>query len=261
VDLEEPAVGLRPRGRRGCSLGLVFLLVAAVMVLAGLGLLSVARHQLDAPSSGHSHAVTFVVRPGQSVGDVTDQLAADGLIRSRFWFSLYTRYRGLGSVQPGRYPLDGGMSASTVVGFLEAGPEVQTVQLTFPEGLTAAQMAGVVATAHLGVSAQQYLDEVKGGHFNAPFLAHRPPGASLEGFLFPDTYTVTVGSTAHDIVQMQLDDFAAKAAPLLAALPAAQNDYQVVTVASIVEREARFAEDRGLVASVIDNRLTVGMLL
>ena len=260
-DLGEAELQPRPRSRRGCSLGLVFIAVAVVVVAAGFGLFTLGRHQLDAPAADHNHSVTLVVRPGQSVGDVTDQLASKGLIRSSFWFSLYTRYRGLSSVQPGKYMLDTGMSASTIVGFLQSGPEVQSIQLAFPEGLTAQQMAAVVEKSGLGVTAQQYMNEATKGHFSEPFLAHRPAGASLEGFLFPDTYTVTGGSTAHDIVQMQLDDFAQKAGPLLAQIPTSQNDYQVVTVASIVEREAKFAEDRGLVASVIDNRLATGMLL
>jgi UPF0755 protein len=261
AELERPAAQPRARTRRGCSLGLAFVLVAAVMVAAGAGLFFYGRHQLEPPAGDHSHSVTLTVRSGESVGDVNDQLAADGLIRSKFWFSLYERYRGLDNVQPGSYRLDSGMSASTIVGFLQVTPEARTAQLVFPEGLTARQMAVVVGKAGLGVTAQQYLDEVAKGRFTAPFLAHRPPGAGLEGFLFPDTYAVRVGATAHDVVQMQLDDFANKAAPLLAQIPASQTDYHVVTVASIVEREARFPEDRGLVASVIDNRLAAGMLL
>jgi UPF0755 protein len=83
----------------------------------------------------------------------------------------------------------------------------------------------------------------------------RPPGASLEGFLFPDTYEIPDGSTAHDIVEMQLQDFAAKAEPLLAG---SGDPYNVLTIASIVEREAKFAVDRPQVAAVIDNRLAIG---
>ena len=84
------------------------------------------------------------------------------------------------------------------------------------EGLTAKQMAAKVAAAGLGVSAAQYLAEVNSGTFSEPFLAGRPTGASLEGFLFPDTYTIPDHATAHDIVQMQLADFANKAMPQLA---------------------------------------------
>ena len=79
-------------------------------------------------------------------------------------------------------------------------------------------MANRVGGAGLGITADQYLAEVRTGTFNEPFLAGRPAGASLEGFLFPDTYDIPANATAHDIVQMQLADFANKAMPLLGGL-------------------------------------------
>jgi UPF0755 protein len=101
---------------------------------------------------------------------------------------------------------------------------------------------------------------VKTGTFTEPFLAGRPAGASLEGFLFPDTYTVPANASAHDVVELQLADFARKAEPLFGAMTP-QQLYSALTVASITEREAEFASDRPLVAAVIDNRLRIGMLL
>jgi UPF0755 protein len=103
--------------------------------------------------------------------------------------------------------------------------------------------------------------EVQTGSFNEPFLAGRPPGASLEGFLFPDTYTFAKGASAHQVVQAQLDDFAKRAAPLLATPPRSLSAYQLVVMASIIEREARFDDDRPKVASVLYNRLDRGMYL
>jgi UPF0755 protein len=121
-------------------------------------------------------------------------------------------------------------------------------------------MAAKVATAGLGITAAQYMTEVQSGSFSEPFLAGRPKGASLEGFLFPDTYTVPDHSSAHDLVQMQLADFANKALPQLAGL-SAQQVYDAVTVASMIEREAKFDVDRPLVAGVVANRLAAGMRL
>jgi UPF0755 protein len=118
-----------------------------------------------------------------------------------------------------------------------------------------------VGRSNLGITADQYMNEVKTGSFTAPFLASRPAGTSLEGFLFPDTYEVPKGTTAHQLVQMQLDDFAHRTQSLLSSLPNGFNAYQVVTLASIVEREARFDDDRPKVASAIYNRLAAGMPL
>jgi UPF0755 protein len=152
------------------------------------------------------------------------------------------------------------MSASYIIQRLEGPPATQAHQLILPEGLTAAQMADRVAKANLGITADQYLAEVKGGSFSEPFLAGRPSGVSLEGFLFPDTYSIPDRSTAHDIVQMQLSDFAKKAMPAMTGL-SPQQVYATVIIASMVEREAKFDADRPLVAGVIANRLAAGNLL
>lgn len=252
----------RRRGRgRGRVMAVIFALLAVLLVGGGAGLFLYARAQLAPVSGDHGHTVEITVTQGEPVDAVFDDLARNGLIHGGSVFSLYARFKGLTSVAPGRYLLDSGMSAGTIIDRLQTVPEVKTVTLTFREGLTATQMAALVEASGVGVTAQQYMAEVTKGSFAAPFLAHRPAGASLEGFLFPDTYVVALGATAHDIVQMQLGAFASKAAPLLMQIPAAQTDYQVLTVASIVEREARFPDDRGLVAGVIDNRLAANMKL
>jgi UPF0755 protein len=148
-----------------------------------------------------------------------------------------------------------------VISRLEGAPDVLVKRVTLAEGLTAQQMAQRVAAAGLRISADQYLAEVRTGSFSEPFLAGRPAGASLEGFLFPDTYDVPQGTTAHQLVQMQLDDFGHRAAGLLggAQQHGLQSGYQLVVLASIVEREARFDDDRPKVASVLYNRLAAGM--
>jgi UPF0755 protein len=113
----------------------------------------------------------------------------------------------------------------------------------------------------VGVKAADYLNEVTKGSFTASYLNGKPAQSSIEGFLFPDTYDIPVGASAHDVVQMQLDTFTRKVAPLLATLPKGFTAYQVAIMASIVEREARFDPDRPLVAGVLYNRLAQGMLL
>lgn len=261
ADEPAPAPPRRGRGRSGRRLLLAFALIAAVIVVALGGAYVYARGQLDAPRGDHGSTVVITVTAGEPFDAIVDDLAAHSLIRSTSIFSLYARLKGLTSVTPGRYRLDGGMAAGTIIRRLEEPPDVETRTVTLPEGLTAAQMARVVAASGVGISADQYLAEVLHGGFSEPFLQHRARGASLEGFLFPDTYTVPVGASAHDLVQMQLDAFASKAAPLLTQTTPTLNDYQVVVLASIVEREARFDADRGLVAGVIVNRLGAGMPL
>jgi UPF0755 protein len=249
----------RQRGRSGVVFAVVAIIV--VLVLAAGGSLLYGRSQLDPPAGSADADVTVSVRAGEPVDTLVSDLANHGLIRSAFWFGWYAKLEGLGSkLVAGNFVLNDAMSASYIVQRLEGPPQVGVHQLLLTEGLTAKQMAAKVAAAGLGITAAQYLTEVQSGSFNEPFLAARPSGASLEGFLFPDTYTVPDHATAHDIVQMQLADFAKKAMPQLGGL-SPQQVYDTVITASMIEREARFDVDRPLVASVIANRLADGMRL
>ncbi len=250
------------RGQHGRT-GVVFAVVGVVILLAVLagGTLLYARGQLDPPASTAAAPVTITVHAGERLDPLVKDLADHGLIRSSFWFGWFARLQGLESrLVAGDFLLNDAMSASYIVQRLEGAPQVGTRHLLLTEGLTAEQMASKVGEAGLGVTAAQYLAEVRTGTFNEPFLAGRPAGASLEGFLFPDTYEVPQNATAHDIVQMQLADFANKAMPLLTGL-SPQQLYSTLTVASVCESEAKFDVDRPLVASVIDNRLANGQPL
>lgn len=253
-----------PRRRHGRGLVIAFAVVAVVAVLAvvGGGLVLYGRSQLEAPSSTHGPVVTVTVQQGETVDQVASDLQSRGLIRSSFWFGWFAKIKNLAAnLQAGQFKLDNGMGASAIIQKLEAAPEAKVTNITFTEGMTAQQMADKVGKSSLGITADQYMAEVKGGSFNEPFLASRPAGASLEGFLFPDTYAVPQGTTAHQLVQMQLDDFAHRTDGLLASPPNGLSAYQLVTLASIIEREARFDDDRPKVASAMYNRLAAGMPL
>jgi UPF0755 protein len=238
----------------------VFAIVATLVVLAVVvgGALLYGRTQLDPPASSAKAPVTITVHNGESVDALVNDLAGHGLIRSAFWFGWYAHLQGLASkLVAGHFVLDDTMSASYIVQRLESPPQIGTRRVLLSEGLTAGQMAAKIAASGLNITAAQYLAEVRGGSFSEPFLAGRPSGASLEGFLFPDTYDIPENASAHDVVQMQLADFANKAMPVLAGV-GSQQLYATVTVASITEREAKFESDRALVAGVVDNRLAAG---
>jgi UPF0755 protein len=249
----------KQQGRSGVIFAGVAILV--LLVVVGGGTLLYGRSQLDPPASSADADVTITVHTSESVDTLVADLANHKLIRSTFWFGWYAKLEGLSSkLVAGNFVLNDAMSASYIVQRLEGSPQVAVHQLLLTEGLTAKQMAARVASAGLGITAAQYMTEVQSGSFSEPFLARRPIGASLEGFLFPDTYTVPDHATAHDVVQMQLAAFATKAMPRLAGL-SAQQVYNAVTVASMIEREAKFDADRPLVASVVANRLAAGMRL
>jgi UPF0755 protein len=251
-----------PARRRGRGLACAFLALAllAVLVVGGGGLVLYARTQLDPPQSSHAQTVSVEVKSGETLDQLADDLQAKGVVRNAFWFRWFARFKGLADrLHAGRFKLDSGMGASAVVARLEEAPDVTIVRVVLAEGLTARQMATRIGSSGVGVTADQYMAEVQNGSFSEPFLSGRPAGASLEGFLFPDTYAIPQGSTAHQVVQMQLDDFAKRTDSLLKSPPHGLSVYQLVVLASIVEREARFDDDRPKVASVLYNRLDQGM--
>jgi UPF0755 protein len=255
-------VTVPPARRRGRGLACFFavLAVLAVLAVAGGGVVLYARSQLDAPTAVHGVPVSVEIKPGETLDQLADDLQAQGLIKSAFWFKWFARFKGLAShLHAGRFKLDSGMVASAVVARLEGNPDVVLKRVVLAEGLTAQQMAGRVAAAGLGITADQYMAEVRTGVFTEAFLQGRPAGASLEGFLFPDTFDVPAGTTAHQLVEMQLADFGRRAGSLLRAPPKGLSAYQLVVMASIIEREARFDADRPIVASVLYNRLDAGM--
>jgi len=185
---------VRPARRRGRGLAIAFVLLAllAVLVVAGGGAALYARTQLDPPASNHAHVVSVQVASGETLDQLADDLQARGIVRSAFWFRWFARFKGLADhLNVGSFKLDTGMGASAVVSRLEGAPDVAVVRIVLAEGLTAKQMAAKVAASGVGVTADQYMAEVQNGSFTETFLAGRPQGGSLEGFLFPDTYQFT----------------------------------------------------------------------
>ena len=141
--------------------------------------------------------------------------------------------------------------------------EVAGRVITVPEGYTIQKTAARLDQIGGSIKGADYLDLAQHGNFDYDFLQGRPAGASLEGFLFPDTYLVPRDAIAKQLITLQLDQFGRTwtADRKAAAGRRKLSVREVVTLASIVEREARFDVDRGLVASVFYNRLAINMPL
>jgi UPF0755 protein len=244
------------RSRAPVAFGFMALMLIAAVAAMGL----YARGQLEPASASHGKAVTLAVASGEALSTLASDLEQQGLVRSAFWFEQFARIKGLSSkLQPGGYLLDSGMGPSAIIAKLEGKPDTAPGHVVLTEGMTAADMARRIGESHVGhgITAEAYLKEMRTGTFNMPLPA-LPRGVTLEGMLFPDSYDVPDNATAHDLIQLQLDTFGHKAAPILAGDP---NPYQKLIEASLVEREARFADDQPKVASVIENRLAIGMRL
>jgi UPF0755 protein len=219
--------------------------------------------------------VTFVIQSGESTLQIADDLQNKGLIRNSLAFRVWARIKGLDThLQAGAYNLNSNMTIDTIINQLLNGQPDYFV-VTIPEGWRIEQIAQRFDAAGITrfnmqdflkytKNPQQFPDAAK-----YAVLKSIPAGDSMEGLLFPDTYLIPVNATTQDVVNMMLTEFNDKVQLYHLDTLAKQNQlsvYQMVILASIVEREAVFKNDRPLVASVYWNRIyrqnneTVGLL-
>jgi UPF0755 protein len=232
-----------------------------VILLVVVGLVYV-RGQIS-PGGKPGAKVVVVIPPQSSSAKIGSLLAKDGIIKDGGLFPYYVKITGAGSLLPGTYHLAKNESYGSVVASLEAGPPKVYVRLTVPEGYTLADIAQRIASLPgMHLSAQKFLAAADDGSVRSPY---EPPGSNnLEGLVFPATYDISTGMTEVDVLQKMVGAFNDEASQIgltqdAAALHVAP--YDVVKVASIVEREAKLDPDRGPVASSIYNRLAQGMTL
>jgi UPF0755 protein len=218
--------------------------------------------EISQPAGDDPTPVVFTVEPGETAGDIALRLKRLGLITDAELFRQLAHYQGADSkLEAGRYELRANMTMGEIIEALQHG-RLEEIAVTIPEGWRVEQIAELLAE-EVRVDSDQFLDLVHGGHFGYQFLEDRPPGATLEGFLFPDTYYLPVQPTALDIIGRMLTNFEQRftADMRQMAVEREMTIYEVVTLASIVEREAVVAEERPVIAGVFLNRLAEGMTL
>ncbi|MGB7212932.1 MAG: endolytic transglycosylase MltG [Gemmatimonadales bacterium] len=196
---------------------------------------------------------------GIAFARVTDSLAAHGVVTHPTWFRILGRLRGVDHhVQAGTYDLPRGRSAWTVLDLLSQG-RIAADRLTVPEGLTLGEVAALAAD-QLHIAADSFLAAARD---TTELRALDLDGPTFEGYLLPETYSVPVGTTARGLVRMMGRQFLAEWQPgwdqVLARRGMTRR--QAVTLASIVEGEARKPEERAIIAGVYTNRLLQGMNL
>jgi UPF0755 protein len=216
---------------------------------------------LVAACAGQPHGTpTRVIIPrGASFGQATDSLAKAKLVGSKKMFRLYGRLTGGDrNIKPGTYLLKPGTPWKDIVSALNGGHGMVNT-ITIPEGYSIAQITPLLART-LKVPA----DSVKVAMRDTALLARLDiPNPTLEGYVFPDTYAFPLGTTARQAVREMVYSFERRWKPewdaSLVELKINRND--LVTMASIVEKEARVAEERPVIAAVYYNRLRRGMRL
>lgn len=203
--------------------------------------------------------VIYEVRPGQSFNAVAKDLETLGLVKNAIAFSLYARFKGERSLMKvGEYALRGNMVPDEVLAVIISGKSIAK-PFTVAEGLNIYEIADLYEQQGFGKKAD-FLSLAKDKAFASQLLGG--PEESLEGYLFPETYMITKYETTRDLLTAMVKRFLSVYAELNLdkALPG-WNRHQIVTLASIVEKESGAKEDRPLIASVFHNRLVKKMRL
>ncbi len=232
-------------------------LVSRAMLGRSAPLLSPA---LQAPTPASGTIVNVAIAQGETTADIARDLQEKGLVPSEAVFLGVLKLRGTGSsFQPGVHEVTAGWSIEQIIAALEQPVAPKDIRITLPEGLRMEEQADLAARAGIGVS-QDFvqLATQPDPSWDYDFLADRPKGASLQGYLFPDTYLVPGRSpNPRDLIKRMLDAFDKRVDTGLRQKVAANKHtlYDTLIIASIVEREAKVPAERPLIAGVYWNRL------
>lgn len=219
------------------------------------------------PIGSDSASVTFSVEQGETAETISNKLAEMGLITDPGLFRLFLRYYKLDQkMEAGNYELRRNMTMVEVAETLQRA-RLEEVTVSVPEGWRAEQVAEMLGDKNI-MDNSTFTSFVQGGKASLSGVQYSimdeiPPGASLEGFLFPDTYRVPERATPADLVTRMLENMDRQVTQEMRAKSANQglSFYQVLIVASIVEREAVIADERPVIASVYLNRVKGNMFL
>lgn len=282
----------RPRRGRGFAIGFLFLaLIGCIAVAIGIlyiglpnavasigepatdlnpldriylvGYLWLNLEKIDSTAGDPAVQFELEVAQGENAGEVIGRLKTTGIVKNEALLRNYLEFRGFDrGIEAGSYLLNGGMSIREIAHALQSADPDSGV-LVILEGWRREQIAEAISSQGLSFTAADFMAASQQAPQEFLFTENIPVFASLEGFLFPDTYSVSADMDAEGFITKLLDNFEHRLTPeiLLGIERQGLDIYQAITLASIVEREAVVAEERDRIASVFLNRLELGMNL
>jgi UPF0755 protein len=237
------------------------------------GYLTLHAADLERPAGPNELPVPFTIAPGESAAAVAQRLERAGLVADATLFRYYLRYYAMDAgLEAGDFSLRPSMTVPEIAAAL-SNARANEIEIRITEGWRLEQTADYLAgRPDLGLDPAAFLALARldpGAPDSARllasfgFLAGLPAGATLEGYLFPDTYRLPADATAVDLVETMLHTLDRRVTPEMRQAAAARglSLHATLTVASIVEREAQLPAERPVVASVFLNRLALGMKL
>jgi UPF0755 protein len=229
----------------------------AALVALGIGGAAFVSYSLSPPAET-AKGIDFRVAPGSTLGSVARDLELSGLVRNARAVEWLGRFRGVAAeLRSGEYELSAELSAREILERLVEG-RVRTYEVAIPEGWSTAQIAQRLEERGL-VEQDEFLIVSRDP---AVALSLGVEGDTLEGYLFPETYHLARGLEAEEVAAAFVGEFVTRwqeLAPLAQAQGRSMKE--VVTLASIVEKETGAEDERPLIASVFLNRLARGMRL
>jgi UPF0755 protein len=247
----------RPRRKRRSNSGPTVL--GVLLLLAVLGAVYLIYSVATGGENGQAtdEPARVKVIKGDTLSDVATKLEAAGVVKSAFVFELQARYEGYGTeIKTGRYTFEHGADSEVILRKLTAGEAAPMIAITVPEGLTIQETAKAVA-ADSGVPASSFEQAAKRTDYGYAFLEH-PDIKTTEGYLFPAKYEFEKGVTARQVVDRLLGQYLIETQGLDLADAKRRlglTEHQLVTVASLIEKEAATPEEKPIIASVIYNRM------
>ena len=234
------------------------LLIAVLLVVGGVWYYS---HLFGPVTMDNQIEVTIPEATGSA--EIGAILKEKGVIRSALAFKLQVKKEGVGSqLQAGTYYFKGTYRLGKVIDALVSGPALSGVKVTIPEGYNQKQIIALLVDKGLATEAG-FLAAAANDDFGYDYLPAAGDSLRLEGFLYPDTYYIEKGTSAHDIIAQMLKQFNAQYSEKWQARVTEMGltPLQWVTMASIIEKEAAVESDRPIISSVFYNRLNQNMLL
>lgn len=245
----------------------VIAVVIAIAVIAGAAFFVFPRLFGGGASSVEAGQQVTITIPEGSSGDAIASILSENHIieEPSEYYAAVKKLNAEMSLKPGEYQFETLQDPLEVVKQLVAGPNVEGVKLTVPEGKTVEQTAAIVEQVY-GISADEFVAQAKASNYSGDYaFLSEAADDSLEGFLFPKTYTFSGTPSADQVIRAMLDqyqadvvnalDFDAARALISSRYGLEMSDYDILKLASVVEREGLHAEQRAHVASVFFNRL------
>lgn len=246
------------------SKSMALIAIFLILLLINLAVFIVKYNSIKKnPLESNNSTITFKVENGESLHGLFQRLNNEDILRSSFFSKIYIKFNDVKeSIKPGTYTVSSDINLSDFISVLTEG-KVSEAKVTFPEGYTVDDIANKLEESGV-CTKEEFIKAVKEYPLPSFIKPNKERKYELEGFLFPDTYTLPKGTTPTQVVEMMLNRFEQVMSEIQSELGITipNEEYEkYVTIASMIEKEARDDSERPEIASVIYNRLEKGMPL